>query len=73
MFSIGADPNTRASDGLTPLWIAVINGDSETARLLVEGGCHSPAVYERGVTTGDIDVIGGIWRGIAQHHTLWLI
>lgn len=34
--------------------------------LAVEAGCRLAAVYERGDATGDIDVIGGIWRGIAQ-------
>lgn len=38
MLRIGADPNTRASDGLTALWMAVIMNDPKIARLLVDAG-----------------------------------
>lgn len=32
----------------------------------VEAGCRSAVVYERGDTTGEVDIIEGIWRGIGQ-------
>ncbi len=32
----------------------------------VEAGCRSAVVYARGDTTGDVDIIEGIWRGIGQ-------
>jgi hypothetical protein len=38
MLRIGADLNLRASDGLTPLAMAVIMDEPETIRLLVKGG-----------------------------------
>jgi hypothetical protein len=32
----------------------------------VEAGCRSAVVYKRGDTTGEVDIIEGIWRGIGQ-------
>ena len=31
-----------------------------------EAGCRSAVVYKRGDTTGEVDIIEGIWRGIGQ-------
>ena len=57
MLQIGADPNTRASDGLTPLWMALINNDSEIVRLLVMGGADVNAPEPR---NGDTPLLGAL-------------
>ncbi len=38
LLSLDADPNIRASDGLAPLTMAVINNDPDIIRVLVKGG-----------------------------------
>lgn len=55
LLDYGADVNTRDHDGDTPLMLAVIAGEQQTARLLIERGADLTATDSGGHSAADFD------------------
>ncbi len=57
LLDAGADPNASATDGTTPIGVALASGDLDLARVMLQHGGEAEAFVEPAIVRGDVAFI----------------